>query len=397
LTVHRREEDDMDGTIRLATRGSTLAVRQAGRVKTRLEDRRHEAELVQIETSGDRITDELIHRLGKTGAFVRSLDEEVLAGNVDAAVHSMKDVPTEQPDELLIAAVPKRASAGDVLVTPDGRSLDELPAGATVGTSSLRRRAQLLRKRSDLEIEPLRGNVDSRVKKLLAPALHAEHERRIEATQAAEPGDESPFERDPETWFDELSEIQRQALERDVDVEYDAIVLAAAGLERIGLLDQLHTQRLPVDEFVPSPGQGALAVTALDGDVADTLHQVLDHSRTRVETMVERAILATLGGGCVAPMGVHAIVQGEYVRATVQVFDRDGETAVVASRDLGIESHLEAARAFAEDLAERGAAELIEEASRSAETGDSADGAVDRSDDESPSTSTGTADGGDRT
>ena len=370
----------MDGTIRLATRGSDLAVRQAGAMKAQLEDRRHEAELVCVETRGDQVTDELIHRLGTTGAFVRSLDEQVLAGGVDAAVHSMKDVPTEQPEGLILAAVPERAPAEDVLVTPDGRTLDELPEGATVGTSSLRRRAQLLRQRPDLSIEPLRGNVDTRVRKLLTPTLQAEHERRIEAKQAADPGDKSPYDRDPETWFEQLAEIERQALEREVDVEYDAIVLAAAGLERIGLLDQLSYQRLPTDEFVPSPGQGALAVTAVDGDAAETLHHVLDHPRTRVETTVERAILETLGGGCVAPMGVHATVQGEYVNVRVQVFDRDGDGAVVASRDLDIESYVDEARAFAEELADRGAAELIAEARRSA--GEMEAGGVDRSEDQ---------------
>jgi hydroxymethylbilane synthase len=365
LPVDRRSVDDMDETIRLATRSSALAVRQASVVQSRLEERRHDVELVRIETTGDRITDELIHRLGTTGAFVRSLDEEVLAGEVDAAVHSMKDVPTEQPAELIFAAVPERAPAGDVLVTPDGETLEALPSGATVGTSSLRRQAQLLRTRPDLDVQPLRGNVDTRVKKLLAPALQAEHERRIDAARAD--GEESPYDRDPETWFDELAEIERQAMEIEVDTEYDAIVLAEAGLDRIGLLDAVPTHRLPVDEFVPSPGQGALAVTALDGDVADVLHSTLDHPRTRVETTVERAILATLGGGCVAPMGVHAIVQGQYVKTTVQVFDREGESAVVASRDLDVETHAADARAFAEDLADRGAAALVAEARRSAD------------------------------
>jgi hydroxymethylbilane synthase len=243
----------MDETIRLATRGSDLAIRQAGLVKRRLEKRRHDVELVVVETTGDRITDELIHQLGKTGAFVRSLDEEVLAGEVDAAVHSMKDMPTEQPEELIIAAVPDRAPAGDVLVTPEDTLLEELLEGATVGTSSLRRRAQLLRERPDLEIEPLRGNVDTRVKKLLAPSLQAEHERRIDAARAD--GEESPYDRDPETWFEELDEIKRQALELEPEVEYDAIVLAEAGLDRIGLLEAVSYHRLPFPRQarVPSP------------------------------------------------------------------------------------------------------------------------------------------------
>src|SRR6056297_3567403 len=150
-------------TLRLATRGSDLALRQASTVRDSLASRRLTVELSEVETTGDQLTDELIHRLGKTGAFVRSLDEKVLAGELDAAVHSMKDMPTERPDRLVVAAVPERAAAEDVLVTPDGRSLDELPDGATVGTSSLRRKAQLLAERDDLTVEPLRGNVDTRL------------------------------------------------------------------------------------------------------------------------------------------------------------------------------------------------------------------------------------------
>src|SRR6056297_1681179 len=125
-----------DADIRLATRGSDLAVRQATTVKSQLDSRRREVTLTEVDTTGDQIQDELIHRLGKTGAFVRSLDEKVLSGDLDAAVHSMKDMPTELPDDLVVAGVPDRAPAGDVLVTPDGTTLADLPAGATVGTSS---------------------------------------------------------------------------------------------------------------------------------------------------------------------------------------------------------------------------------------------------------------------
>jgi len=145
------------GTLRLATRGSALARRQASLVKEALEDRRYEVELVTVETTGDQIRDELIHRLGKTGAFVRELDERVLEEDLDGAIHSMKDMPTEQPEELVTAAVPERGEPGDALVTPDGATLEELPAGATVGTSSLRRRAQLLSERADLAVEPCAG------------------------------------------------------------------------------------------------------------------------------------------------------------------------------------------------------------------------------------------------
>jgi hydroxymethylbilane synthase len=363
--------------VRLATRGSELAHRQATTVKERLEDRRFEVSLVEVETEGDRVRDELIHRLGKKGAFVRSLDERVLNGDLDAAVHSMKDMPTESPAELLVAGVPDRARPGDLLLTPEGTSLAELPGGATVGTSSLRRKAQLLATRSDLEVEPLRGNVDTRVEKLLAPHRQRDHQRRLEAEESegedGSDGDESDsddegsedgptFERTAQEYFEDLSPIERRALEREVDIEYDAIVLAAAGLDRMGLDGQVASQELPPAEFVPSPGQGALAVTTREGELARAINDAIDHPRTRTETTVERVVLEELGGGCIAPIGVHAVIQGEYVHATVRVQDTAGTEEVSANRDLPVEEHPAAARDLAADLRERGAAELIDTA-----------------------------------
>jgi hydroxymethylbilane synthase len=376
-------------TLRLATRGSDLAIRQAAEVKRALEDRRHEVELVEVETTGDQIQDELIHRLGKTGAFVRSLDEKVIDGDVDAAVHSMKDMPTEHPDGLIVAGVPQRESSADVLLTPDGTSLADLPEGATVGTSSLRRGAQLLAERPELDVQPLRGNVDTRVEKLLAPHLQEEHERRIEVKEArdelgddVDPDDADIADLDPdeldvedvedlddadfssESWFDDLSPLEQRAMERDVDTTFDAIVLAEAGLRRIGLLHHLEYERLPTAQFVPAPGQGALAITTLDDETADLVNQSLDHPPTRIATTVERTILSELGGGCVAPIGISAELSGEHVTTTVRVLDRDGEAEVRATRDMPVERHARAARAFAQDLASQGAADLIEQARR---------------------------------
>lgn len=358
-------------TVRLATRGSSLALRQANEVKDALETRRRSVELVEVETRGDQIRDELIHRLGTTGAFVRSLDEKVISGDLDAAVHSMKDVPTEMPDELIVAGVPERASPADVLLTPNNRTLDDLPSGASVGTSSLRRKAQLLATRPDLTVKPLRGNVDTRVKKLLAPTLQREHERRLEAAKENETSDEdeeegnSSFDRSPDEWFDSLSEIERQALEREVDTEYDAIVLAEAGLDRSGLSHQIDFQRLSPTEFVPAPGQGVLAITALDGENADMIYDAIDQSTTRVTTTVERSILAELGGGCVAPIGIYARLQGEYVNVVVRVLSQDGTEEITETRDLPVERHPVAARELGADLREQGAADLIERAKRS--------------------------------
>jgi len=356
----------MTETIRLATRGSDLALRQARRVADALETRRRNVELLEVETTGDAIRDELIHRLGKTGAFVRSLDEKVLDGEADAAVHSMKDMPTEFPSELVVAGVPERAAPGDVLVTPDGLTLSALPDGATVGTASLRRKAQLLAERPDLEVRPLRGNVDTRVEKLLAPTVQAEWERRVEADGREDHEGGPDYDRPPEAWREDRPELERRALDRDPDTEFDAIVLAEAGLDRIGLLEDVAYRRLP-KPFVSAPGQGALAVTARDDGAAASIQETLDHPRTRVETTVERTVLGTLGGGCVAPIGIYAIVQGEHVQTTVRVLSQDGTEEIEASRELPAERHPEAARSFAEELADRGAKDLIARARRETE------------------------------
>jgi hydroxymethylbilane synthase len=376
------------GTIRLATRGSDLALRQAASVEEELGRRRYDVDIVEVETTGDQIRDELIHRLGKIGAFVRSLDEAVLDGDVDLAVHSMKDMPTESPDDLVVVATPERAQPGDVLVTAGGGGIDDLPMGATVGTASLRRKAQLLNARPDLDVQPIRGNVDTRVEKLLAPQLQAEHEERSDeaAIRAAhaegkelpphfDEGDvpreddyEFPYEMDVEEWFDSLNEIERRALERDVDTDFDALVMAEAGIRRSGLDHHVEYERLPVREFVPAPGQGALAITGVESELTSDVQRVLDHPRTRAETTVERTVLAELGGGCIAPVGVYAVVQGEYVHTTAQVLATDGSEVVEATRDVPIESHAHDARAFARDLADRGAADLVAAAQEDAET-----------------------------
>jgi hydroxymethylbilane synthase len=381
-------------TIRLATRGSDLARRQAVAVKERLETRRVEVRLREVETTGDRIQDELIHRLGKTGAFVRSLDQEVLDGTVDGAVHSMKDMPTDSPPELVVAGVPERADPGDVLVTPDGRALEDLDPGSVVGTSSLRRTAQLNTVRPDLSIEPLRGNVDTRIEKLLAPTLQREHERRLSEQSedtsggadkegggqgANTTGDENgggdteepnaqAGDGSVDAWFDDLSEIERRALERRPETEYDGIVLAAAGLDRAGLASAVGTHDLSRSSFVPAPGQGAIAVTAREGsDESEVINDGVDHPRTRVETTAERVVLSELGGGCVAPIGVHAVIQGERIHVEAAVFGTEAERRITGSRDLPVEEYIEAARSFAADLRERGAADLIAEARVDAE------------------------------
>ncbi len=327
-----------DEPIRLATRGSDLALAQANAIASTLERHRRDVELVEIQTTGDELPEELVQRLGTTGAFVRSLDQAVLDGEVDAAVHSMKDVPTDQPAELVFAAIPPRAPAGDVLVSPDDLSLEELPEGAVVGTGSLRRRAQLLRTRSDLTVEPIRGNVDTRLAKLFAPSV-------------AEGED-----------VDAPDEIIEQAVDLDVDIEYDAIVLAEAGLVRSGFAVEVPNTEL--SGFVPAPGQGAIAVSSLDGDLAEWMHNVIDDPKTRVETTVERRIMAAIGGGCIAPIGIHAVIQGEQIQTQIQVLERDGSDGIKTTRQLRIDAYLDEAAALADELRKLGAHEIIERARR---------------------------------
>lgn len=327
-----------DEPVTLATRGSALAMAQARSIADTIEAHRRSVELVEVTTTGDELDAELIHQLGTTGAFVRALDEEVLDESIDGAVHSMKDIPTEQPDELVIAAIPPRGPAEDVLVTVAGHTLEELEPHATVGTASLRRRAQLLRERPDLTVEPIRGNIDTRLATLYASALEAEDA------------------------VDGPTDIVERARERPVDVAYDALVLAAAGLERAGYADAVNAVKL--DRAVPAPGQGALAVTTLDGEFAAWLNGVMDDPRTRVETTVERRILASLGAGCVAPLGVHAVIQGEHVQTRIQVLDRNGEEVIDVTRHIAVSDHVEEADTVASELHDLGAGDLIDEAKR---------------------------------
>ncbi len=362
----------MTETLRLATRGSELALQQARTVQSALEDRRRDVELLEVETTGDQIRDALIQDLGKTGAFVQSVEQHVMTGDADAAVHSMKDVPTEDISDTVLAAIPERGPRGDVLVTPDGCRLEELPDGAVVGTSSLRRQAQLLRVRPELTVAPLRGNVDTRVQKLLAPTLQAEAQRRQDAAEeAADNPDVDPPGQSVDTWRAALTPLEREALDRDVETEYDAIVLAEAGLQRSGLLEQIQFQRLPRDTFVPAPGQGALAVTTTN-DHVDMFQRALDDPVARVETIVERTLLAELGGGCVTPIGISAIVKGAYVATRVQILATDGTEAITETRELPVERHRQAAQSFAADLIDQGAATLIDQATAKADT-DTAD------------------------
>jgi hydroxymethylbilane synthase len=296
--------------VKLGTRGSDLALEQARRVEEAL-PYDYDVERIVVETSGDAFEGD-IAELGTQGAFVRELDMRVVEGELDGAVHSMKDMPTERPEGLEVAAVLKRAPEHDVLVTPEGAELDELDEGTTVGTSSRRRRAQLLRERDDLNVERLRGNVDTRVEKV-------------------------------------------------VEGEYDAAVLSEAGVDRLGL--EVPYTRLPIEGFVPSANQGIVAVVAVDGTEAFDSIAEADHRRTRVVATAERIVLSRVGGGCIAPIGVHARIEGDRMRLRADVLSTDGGESVSLDRRYPVESYIEGAEEMAGEMVDRGADELLREAS----------------------------------
>jgi len=240
--------------LRIGSRGSALALWQANFVRDRLADRGTESEIIIIKTSGDRFQAGNIGQIGLKGVFIKELEDALLDERVDLAVHSMKDVPTDLPAGLAITAILERQDVRDCLISRDRARLAELPAGARVGTSSLRRAAQLRRYRQDLDFQELRGNVDTRLRKL-------------------EQG------------------------------QYDAIVLAKAGLDRLGWSHRI-TEVIPPEISLPAVGQGAIGVEsrASDQEVVQILG-ALDHAETRAGVTAERALLAELEGGCQVPLG----------------------------------------------------------------------------------------------
>jgi hydroxymethylbilane synthase len=240
----------------IGSRGSQLALWQAHWVKAQLEELGEECRIEIIHTTGDKITDVALSKVGTKGLFTKEIEEALLDGSIDLAVHSLKDMPTEVPAGLTLAAFPVREDARDAVV---GKKLSELALGARVGTSSLRRSAQLRALRPDLQIENIRGNVDTRLRKL----------------------DEG---------------------------QYDAILLAAAGLRRLGWQDRV-AELLEPEVMCPAVGQGALAIeTRDDAGHAFAVCRRLDNAQTRICVTAERSLLATLGGGCQVPIGAYAVV-----------------------------------------------------------------------------------------
>jgi hydroxymethylbilane synthase len=296
--------------IRVATRGSTLAVVQARTVADGLAASGARVDVVPMRTEGDRLAEARLAAIGGKGLFVREIEEALLRGDVDVAVHSLKDLPAEVPAGLVLAAFPERADARDVLVTRRPMRFAELPPGAVLGTSSPRRRALALALRPDLTVEPIRGNVDTRLRKL-------------------DGGD------------------------------WDAIVLAAAGLARLGITPR-HSESLGADLFVPAVGQGILAVEARADDVRTlSALQALDHEPTRVCALAERAFLGRLGASCVTPMAAHARLTAGRLVLDAMVASEDGRTVLRECGDGPAERPAALGVRVADALLARGAAAVV--------------------------------------
>lgn len=286
----------------LGTRGSRLAVWQAEWVQARLQEIAPSVTVAlrRIKTSGDMIVDVPLAATGGKGLFVKEIEEALLRGEIDLAVHSMKDVPTILPDGLDILCVAAREDPRDVLISRDALSLDHLPKGARVGTSSLRRQAQLLHRRPDLTVQILRGNLDTRLRKLR-------------------------------------------------NGEYDAVVLAAAGLRRMGWSNEV-TEYLPPEVSLPAIGQGALGLEGRreDGFVQE-LVAPLEHRPTRTAVTAERALLERLEGGCQVPIAAHATIKGDTLIMDGLIASVDGRRLI---RDM-IQGPVSDARALGMRLAEQ--------------------------------------------
>ena len=298
--------------LRIGSRGSQLALWQANHVAALLRQQGHEMEIEVIKTTGDKITDVALAKVGTKGMFTKEIEEALQAGQIDLAVHSLKDVPTELAPQFDLAAILKREDAHDGFISAKYNSPAELPSGARVGTSSLRRQCQLKALRRDLEIFPLRGNVDTRLRKL-------------------ESG------------------------------EYDAIILAAAGVGRLGL-DKYLRYRMPPEIMCPAAGQGALAVE-IRRDDTDTrkLLEFLEDPRTRRAVESERALLGRLGGGCQVPIGAYGSSDMKQLWLYAMVGRPDGSEVLRAAQVGSNADPQELGKRVAEILLADGANEILKE------------------------------------
>jgi hydroxymethylbilane synthase len=305
--------------LRIGTRGSALARWQAEYVRAGLARHGADAELVIIRTSGDRDRQGSLREIGGKGVFTKELEDALLEERIDLAVHSMKDMPTARPPGLEIAAICEREDPRDALVSRGGLKLDRLPRGARVGTSSLRRQAQLRHHRGDLVMVEMRGNVDTRLAKLSQ-------------------GD------------------------------YHAIVLAKAGLERLGRADQI-SELLPPAICLPAAGQGAVGIEMRTGDEFSSAVRKLNHQESQVAVEAERAVLAGLESGCQVPIGVWARGEAGGLKLDACVLSADGAEAVRESRAASWENPRELGASVAAALIERGAGRLLRLMGRGVERG----------------------------
>jgi len=307
--------------LRIGTRGSTLALWQTERVRAQLLAAGQETERVEIKTTGDLTPEVPLAQIGSRALFTKQIDDALLERRIDLAVHSLKDLPTELPPGIIVAAISEREDARDALVGRGPLRWNEIPVGAVIATSSLRRRAQLLSSRPDLRVADVRGNVDSRLAKL------------------------------------------------DGRADWTAIVLATAGLVRLGMAHRIG-ERLPPGVMLPAPGQGALAVTVRADDAAgrDLVRQAVHHPATALQVAAERAFLGRLEGGCQVPVAAYADRYSEAGRSGLQLHGRvislNGETTVEGHSSGPAEDEAGAASlgaALAERLLAQGAATILAE------------------------------------
>ncbi len=289
----------------IGSRGSQLALWQARWVQARLGELGLESRIEIIKTTGDKVLSVPLSSVGGKGLFTKEIEDALLAREVDLAVHSLKDQPTEIPAGLQITAIPEREDPRDAMV---GSRLAELRNGAKVGTSSLRRSAQLRRLRPDLQVESVRGNVDTRLRKL----------------------DEG---------------------------QYESIVLAAAGLTRLGWSGRI-AEALEPEVMCPAVGQGALAI---ETRIGENVCQALDHAATRAAVTAERAVLSALGGGCLTPIGAHARVEGGQLRLMAIVLSADGAQSVRDQADGLATEAQRLGQQLGEKLLKQGAARLLDQ------------------------------------
>lgn len=301
--------------IRLGTRGSALARRQAAEVEARLRTfwATIEIETIVITTKGDQITDKPLSQLGGDGVFTNAVEASLRTGEIDIAVHSLKDLPTASPSGIVIGAIPPRADARDVLISRDGYTVDTLPHGATVGTSSRRRAAQLRYHRRDLQTADIRGNVDTRLSKAHDP----------------------------------------QGI-------YGAILLARAGLDRLDRTDAI-TETLSFDIMLPAPGQAALAVQCRDEATWRDILRPIDDEATNTAVTAERAFLSGLGGGCSLPVGAYGQVENGMLNLRGRVTAFDGSAQIDVDDTFPPDDPFRAGAELAQRALNRGVADLLKE------------------------------------